>query len=321
MKLHEDTDVFLSMVTSVSQHLGLPEVYIEKDYWVTRSLKNLAYSDIADQVVFKGGTSLSKAHKIIHRFSEDIDLAVKAGGLGDSRRKKLLKVGETVASVGLEPIVDDARNSKGSKFLKSVYQYPRIGVLGNYGQASPELLIELNTFTQPEPSEEKTIQSMIADLLAEQGMQDLIEKYELASFKLNVLSLRRTLIEKLLGIIKDSYLANPLPRLNERIRHIFDIWAILTQNAVRDFVASKAFQELINVCIEDEINSWGDERSRCFKQPLHQAPLFQKFKAWWPGLERTYNGVFADLVYGDLPKVEEILEELGFLHSALKKIE
>ena len=178
MKLHEDKDVFTAMVTSVSQFMGLPEVYIEKDYWVTRSLKNLANSEITDQIVFKGGSSLSKAHKIVHRFSEDIDLAVRAEGLGDARRKKLLKVGETVACVGLEPIADDDRNSKGSKFRKSVYQYPRVGVQGDYGQASPELLIELNTFTQPEPSEEKTIQSMIADLLAEQGMQDQIEKYE-----------------------------------------------------------------------------------------------------------------------------------------------
>ena len=91
MKLHENEKEFVTYVSSVAQQVGLPEVYIEKDYWVTYSLKNLSISEYNHSVVFKGGTSLSKAHKLIHRFSEDIDLAVIANGMGDAQRKKLLK--------------------------------------------------------------------------------------------------------------------------------------------------------------------------------------------------------------------------------------
>ena len=39
-------------------------------------LYEIFHSNIADQTVFKGGTSLSKCHKLIQRFSEDIDLVV-----------------------------------------------------------------------------------------------------------------------------------------------------------------------------------------------------------------------------------------------------
>ena len=101
--------------------------------------------------VIKGGTSLSKAHKVIHRFSEDIDLAAIAVGLSDAKRKSLLKQIEHAACIGLDLASGDARVSKGSKFRKTVYKYPRMNSAGSFGQAFPELLIEVNAFTRPEP--------------------------------------------------------------------------------------------------------------------------------------------------------------------------
>jgi len=165
MKLHEDKEVFITYISSVSQYMGLPEVYIEKDYWITRSLKQLSESDVSQYIVFKGGTSLSKAHKLIHRFSEDIDLAAIADGLGDAKRKRLLKNAEAAANNGLELLHDDIRNGKGSRFRKTAYRYPRDASDLNFGQASPELLLEINTFTHPEPHDRKIIQTMIADML------------------------------------------------------------------------------------------------------------------------------------------------------------
>jgi len=320
MKLHEDKEFFITAVSSAAQSLDLPEVYIEKDYWVTRSLKCLSESDISNDVVFKGGTSLSKAHKLIHRFSEDIDLAAIADGLGDAQRKRLLKNAEAAASEGLELLPDDERTSKGSKFRKTVYRYPRDAVEGSYGQASPELLLEVNTFTRPEPCERKPIQTMIADMLISEGRQDLVDQYELGSFELNVLSVHRTLIEKLLGIIKDSYNEDPVARLSNRIRHIYDVCMILKVPANRDFVSSGEFSGLCQRCIADEIESWGEDETACLREPLHTAPLFSSFDEWWPGVENTYQNVFADLVYGDLPDVDEIKETLDFLHQELAKM-
>jgi len=320
MKLHEDKDVFFTYVSSVSQYMGLPEVYIEKDYWVTRSLKQLSESDVFESVVFKGGTSLSKAYGLIHRFSEDIDLAAIADGLGDAQRKKLLKKAEVAVSEGLELLSDDTRTSKGSKFRKTVYRYPRDTDEVEFGQASPELLVEVNTFTRPEPYERKPIQSMIADMLMSEGRQDLVDQYELGPFELNVLSVQRTLIEKLLGIIKDSYYENPIARLNNRIRHIYDVCMILREPTIRDFVCSDEFSELCQRCIADEMESWGEDQTACLCEPLHAAPLFHRFDEWWPGIESTYTNAFADLVYGDLPDIEEIKETLDFLQQKLIKM-
>jgi len=308
VKLHEDLEFFSTAVSSAAQSMNLPEAYIEKDYWVTRSLNQLSKSEISEEIVFKGGTSLSKAHKLIHRFSEDIDLAAIADGMGDAKRRRLLKNVDLTAGEGLELLPDDERNSKGSKFRKSVYRYPRFTEEG-----------KVNTFTRPEPCERKKIQSMIADMFVEGDRQDIVDKYDLGSFELNVLSVRRTLVEKLLGIISDSYDQDPVARLNTRIRHIYDVYMILSIQKHRDFVSGGEFIGLCQQCIDDEIKTWGESDKLHLKKPLHEAPLFYMFDEWWPGIERTYNSSFADLVYSELPEAQNIKITLAFLHQELVK--
>lgn len=67
----------------IAQQKGLPMFAVEKDWWVVQTL-DIIFSDllIAKHLLFKGGTSLSKAWHIIHRFSEDIDLALNREYLG-----------------------------------------------------------------------------------------------------------------------------------------------------------------------------------------------------------------------------------------------
>lgn len=56
---------------------GIRNIIIEKDFWVCWTLDRLyALPELADHIIFKGGTSLSKAYRLIERFSEDIDLTI-----------------------------------------------------------------------------------------------------------------------------------------------------------------------------------------------------------------------------------------------------
>jgi predicted nucleotidyltransferase component of viral defense system len=57
-------------------------VILEKDYWVCWSLGKLFVPEILEGLVFKGGTSLSKAYGLIRRFSEDVDLTIPLSALG-----------------------------------------------------------------------------------------------------------------------------------------------------------------------------------------------------------------------------------------------
>lgn len=312
MRLHENVDIFTELIAATATHIGLPEAYVEKDYWVTKSLKHLSQSKHCDAAVFKGGTSLSKAYRIIDRFSEDIDLAIFGADLSGGARKRLLKSVEAVVAHGLKRREDDVRISKGSNFRKTVYQYPREAVEENFGQASTELLIEVNSFTNPEPFERRNIQTFVAEMLIELDKRDLIDTYELQHFSIQVLSIKRTLVEKILGVIKDSHDANPATRLSLRIRHLYDICLILKDEEQRSFIAGDEFSVLCAACIEDERLLFEDTAS-LFDIPLADAPLFSTFSEWRPSLEATYSGTFKDLVYRDLPSMNEIEEAIRFI--------
>lgn len=83
-----------SVYESIADKVGLPAQVIEKDFWVTAILQTIFSLPIAEHLVFKGGTSLSKGWKLIERFSEDIDVAINPVFLGapegDLRKKQCL---------------------------------------------------------------------------------------------------------------------------------------------------------------------------------------------------------------------------------------
>jgi hypothetical protein len=94
--------------SEAAARLGIRPSIIEKDFWVCVSLKLLFQkSRFAKSLVFKGGTSLSKAHRLIERFSEDIDLVLDWTliGFGDGLKN---------------PMQDFASKTKQDQFNKEV---------------------------------------------------------------------------------------------------------------------------------------------------------------------------------------------------------
>jgi hypothetical protein len=72
--LHEHTD-FSDLIKIVADEKGIEPGLVEKDYWIMHVLYGLKKQKF--QFELKGGTSLSKGYKLIHRFSEDIDIHIK----------------------------------------------------------------------------------------------------------------------------------------------------------------------------------------------------------------------------------------------------
>lgn len=97
MRLHENRELFSDALQAASQPvedggLGIKSIFIEKDYWICRSLALMAANDKGNRAIFKGGTSLTKAYGIGSRFSEDIDIAIsEAWTLSGNQLKLLIK--------------------------------------------------------------------------------------------------------------------------------------------------------------------------------------------------------------------------------------
>ena len=84
MKLHNNKENFIEVIQIVSRSLNISPSLIEKDYYVAMILKSI--NDEVSGLIFKGGTSLSKCHKAINRFSEDIDLTLDSEHLTEGQR-------------------------------------------------------------------------------------------------------------------------------------------------------------------------------------------------------------------------------------------
>ena len=73
------------IVADVAGRRGVAAWVIEKDLWVCWTLARLHEVPDLPELTFKGGTSLSKVHGLLDRFSEDIDLTFSRSGWGSTQ--------------------------------------------------------------------------------------------------------------------------------------------------------------------------------------------------------------------------------------------
>ena len=193
MKLHENIELFKTAIIASSQQKGIPEIYIEKDYWVTLALKVIYNSDLSEEVIFKGGTALSKCNNIIERFSEDIDLVVlrKDKETDNKLKSKIKKISKYVSEIIPEIEIEGITHKKGM-IRKTAHSYKKC-FEGNYGQVRSNIIVESTWLGHFEPYEETKISSYIHEMMLFINQHKLIDEYEMNPFNVLVLSVKRTL--------------------------------------------------------------------------------------------------------------------------------
>ena len=300
MMLHEQPEHFTDLVTQTAGFLHIPEFFIEKDYWVCHVLRNLSASRYKDVVVFKGGTSLSKAYNCIERFSEDIDLALIDPELGDSKRKSLMKDIEETITHSLSLLPDHPQTEKRGRNRRTFYAYPLTQDRSALSPVKEVIQLEINTFTHPAPNEERLIEPFISRFLRDNGFQSYITQYALEPFPVQVLSIERTLCEKMLSLIRLSY--NGTEALASKIRHFYDIARILSV-APPTASMSKILSDALN---DDTSNA--TFRGEWQTHPLSESPLFTRYDELWKGLDRIYTNELSELVWNreTMPLASEV---------------
>jgi len=146
-------------------------------------------------------------------------------------------------------------------------------------------------------------------------MEDVIQEFRLERFELNVLSIERTVIEKLVSLIRMSY-ETELKEFLTKTRHLYDLY--MTFNLVREFYND---DEKLPEMILMVKNAEHDSR---FKDmyPLenrwHTAPLFLILDD--PRIENAYRVHFGvEFVYGKLPEFEDVKKIILEIQQALKR--
>jgi hypothetical protein len=307
MNLHENKDLFLSIVQDMAQKTAISEVYIEKDYWLTRALQRLSQNPNVEKVVFKGGTALSKAYRLTNRFSEDIDIAViEAGSFSGNQLKMLIKRLAKDMAADLEEKVVQGVTSKGSKFYKAIYLYPNlIGQKTKTAVKSGQLLIEINTFANPYPYQKQQIASFVSDYLLKLKRQDLIEKYQLSPFLVNVLDKRRTMLEKLVALLRFSFAENPKSELAKKIRHFYDLYYLAHDEECIKYILSRDFRKDLQELFAYDQQEF-NEPSGWQTKMLRDSPLLTYFPDIWVSLRTTYQNELSNLAFAEIPDEKEI---------------
>lgn len=219
MVLHNDKENFDIAIKAASRHFNVSPAIIEKDYYVT-----LVLSELAKQVpdlLFKGGTSLSKCHKIIDRFSEDIDITLDSNHQSQGKRKNLkYTIIEICNTLGLNLLNESETRSRRD------YNCYKIDYSASHSLRglNPQLLVETVFIVKAFPDEIKQASSMIYDYLKAIGNEDAITQYQLQPFDIRVQTLNRTFVDKVFAIC--DYMLDS--KTERQSRHIYDLSRLLT---------------------------------------------------------------------------------------------
>lgn len=307
--LHNDQKLFKDTVLATAEYFHISPTYIEKDYWITNTLRRLSQNPNADKVVFKGGTSLSKAYNLVDRFSEDIDIAViDANSFNGNQLKTLIKKVAKEMTTDLEEIQVDGVTSKGSRFYKAVYAYPdMLKPKTKTAISSGNLLVEVNSFANPYPYEAKTITSFIEVFLNETRNNDLIAEHNLQPFKVNVLDKRRTMIEKLVSLIRFSFSENQILAIASKIRHFYDLYFLANYPECADYLSSPDFKKDFSELYAHDQEMFTEPANRVGKT-ASQSPLITDFPALWVKLKDTYNTELSQLAFSKIPEESKIAD-------------
>ena len=196
-----------------ADRLGRPAHLLEKDVWVVWAIQQLFGSPIGTNLVFKGGTSLSKAYQVIDRFSEDVDLTfdIRAlipdllGGREDAmpatsseeRRwsKRVRQALPEWVAVTIQPILQQAIDREGVDAGlridgdKLFIDYPHLAQ--GTGYVSPSVMLEFGARSTGEPASPRDI---VCDAAS------VIEGVEFPTARPRVMHAERTFWEKATAI-------------------------------------------------------------------------------------------------------------------------
>jgi hypothetical protein len=320
MKLHENRDLFANAVTITAQQMQLPEIYVEKDYWVTLALQRIFTGPLAEFTVFKGGTALSKCFSFIKRFSEDIDLVLLQDPTlsANQHKERLKRISQTVAELIPEVALQGTTNKKGM-IRKTAHSYSQV-FMGEFGQVRDLIILESSWLGSSEPVIPGLVSSFIYQMMQTRGQEELALQYNLMPFEVVLLSPTRTLCEKIMSLVRFSYTQNPLVNLRQKIRHLYDIHQLLGQQELKAFFGSTAFDTMLHKVAQDDAVSFRDNKEWLANHPT-SALIFSDIDSVWLELKAAYLGSFKNLVFGPLPSAEAIQQTLIQLKERIALIE
>jgi len=241
-----DTTERAEIFQATASKLGMVEAAVEKDFWVCWVLKQLFESpEIARQVLFKGGTTLSKCFNLIERFSEDIDLildwtvltdedpyAERSNTQQDAFNKHLdiltqnyirevmlalvSKVVSTHCQASLHP----------DKYHSIILRYP---MAFDSKYIKPEIELEFGAMSAMEPNSNFRIQSYCADVFP--------QLFTTKDLGVNAIEAKKTFWDKVTILHATAHRSGDRPFPARYSRHYYDLYKMINSSVQAEAMA------------------------------------------------------------------------------------
>lgn len=316
---------------------GISPEIIEKDFWVCWMLRQVFQLQGFPRIIFKGGTSLSKAFGIIRRFSEDIDLVINRHELGftnendpaNQERAKLRDRTVEKLKESCVALIRDAFLPTLNKQIQSVigdngwvllpdrdapeadtleFTYP-VGISGPMvtGYVKRVVRLELGCRGDQVPSEEAMVTPYASEAFPHQ--------FAISNARVNALSPERTFWEKVTMLHREYHRVEAGKPASERIfRHYHDVVVIARHERGRTSLKDPSLLEQVVSHKQHFFREAGAHYELAKKGSLRLVP--------GPRLEeelRRDHAKMREMFFDEHPDFDEVMGEISNLERALNE--
>lgn len=312
--------------------IKLPVQAIEKDIWVSTILQIIFSLPVAEHLIFKGGTSLSKAWGLISRFSEDIDLAVG---------RALFELEGDLTKKGIKKL-----RKRSSVFVRDELFIMLQDALMLYGLADKcTLTVEPdgegdNTYPEPrkifiayESAYDEQLDYLRPIVMLEVGARSLVEPYEqvqvhsivegifpsisttLVNSNIATAIPTKTMVEKMFLLHELFSVSGHGTRAERKSRHLYDLYQMMQQDFAQEAITNDALWESIRHHREVFTSVQGVDYSGDVRQRICLLPREDIVAIW----QSDYETMRSSMIHGSAPTWDELIEQITILQNKTRK--
>jgi hypothetical protein len=325
-----------AIIGQVSAGTGMNVKAIEKDWWVTYVLKAIFSLPMSGHFIFKGGTSLSKGWKLIERFSEDIDIALAPEAIGQTYNqapghsyiKRLKRVGCSYTSTVIKDALENELIATGIPAGMISIQaedvnplipdkdpqtllvtYPSLFDLNPY--IAEAVRVEFGVRSYKEPFANVSIKSIIAEEIN-------ITIYSENPFIIPAAEPKKTFMEKML-LLHEKFTGTQTkdPAGERQSRHLVDLFQMMKKGIAKQVLDNPV---LYGALVEHRrhyvrLKNVDYDKMEIFSLNLiPPAELTEQYR-------RDYETMRTEMIYGDSPAFDDMLEQLNNLRGTFMRHE
>jgi len=320
----------INAYTQIAESTGMASYAVEKDWWVVQVLSAIFEMKVGKHLIFKGGTSLGKAWRLIERFSEDIDLvfdtsyfgfdgeltrtqvknlrkragAYIKGTLFSDLENKLKDSG--LSDIRLNYIKQDASDADPVKIeihYPNVIEYP--------GYVEPRVLLEISCSSLMEPAENRFFSSLL-------DYHYLESAFVQEPIGIPSAIPERTFLEKLFLLHEEFRRPKDKIRVNRLSRHLYDIFQLLkSKYGIRAIDNHELYQTIVkHRYVFNRIG--GVNYNQHQPQTINPIPIPEIIDVW----EADYRTMQEEMIYGNSPDFQELIDTIkNFTVNVLNQLD